>query len=207
MIRKIACILLCLMLIAPSGVLADTAPRKLAESETLYTSLRERSMELAGIFNEALHSEGYLALYTENGFEETLKLLRMQDFANPLDVTVVRADQALQEAWPDALAKAASEADLSTALADFVWQKAYHSAGNFLNAREGTQTLALSSILTFSDAYIRPEEMDGPCFALAQYGGLYAFLVTFCPTVNGTVTAQARFIPSRAADSLNLPIE
>ncbi|MBQ9264403.1 MAG: hypothetical protein IJ189_09395 [Clostridia bacterium] len=204
--KKFLCTLVCMMLLVPSA-LAETAPRKLSSDELLYTSLYERSMELAWLFNEALHSESYIALFTVNNFEETVRLLQMQDFTQPWDVAIVRADRALSDAGLGPIAEALPEADLSMALEEMVWQKAYHATGNYLTAAQGVETLALSSVLTFSDAYICPEKMDGPCFVLMQYGGLYAFLVTFYPTVNGTMTVQARFIPSRAVDALNLPAE
>ena len=52
-----------------------------------------------------------------------------------------------------------------------------------------------------------PEGMDMPCFVVMYYGGLYAYLVTFYPTVNGTMVANAQFIPSFAADELYFPGE
>ena len=54
--KKLLCALLCLLLCLPTA-LADGAPVKLSESEPLYTSLYERSMELAYLFDEALRRE------------------------------------------------------------------------------------------------------------------------------------------------------
>ena len=59
--KKLLCILVCFLLVIPSA-LADTPPVKLQEDDPLYTSLHERAMEYAGLFNEALHSEEYLSL-------------------------------------------------------------------------------------------------------------------------------------------------
>ena len=204
--KKLICILLCLMMILPIA-LAENTPRQLSPDEPLYTSLYERSMELAGLFNEALHSPGYVSLFTANDFGETLEQLQIQDFTQPLDVTIIRADQTIKNAELASLTDAVPGADLSMALEELIWQKAYLATASILNAREGTEILALASVFAFSDAYICPEELDGPCFVVMQYGGLYAFLVTFYPTVNRTVLAQAQFIPSRAADLLNLPAE
>ena len=205
--KKIACFLLCLLLV-PSA-LGEHAPRKLLPEEPLYTSLRERSMELAFLFNEALHSEGYVEMFTASAnFEEELTLLRMQDFTQPTDVSVVRADRAMDGDWMQEALQAVEGAGLSPALQEMLWARVYLQTGTSLIARDsGAKTLALASSLAFSDAYLCPEEMDGPCFVVMQYGGLYAFLVTFYPTVNGTMKAQAQFIPSRAADSLNWPNE
>ena len=186
--KKIACFLLCLLLLVPSA-LGEHAPRKLLPEEPLYTSLRERSMELAFLFNEALHSEGYVEMFTASAnFEEEL--------------TAMDGD------WMQEALQAVEGAGLSPALQEMLWTRVYLQTGTSLIARDsGAKTLALSSSLAFSDAYLCPEEMDGPCFVVMQYGGLYAFLVTFYPTVNGTMKAQAQFIPSRAADSLNWPNE
>ena len=204
--KKLVCVLLCLMMVLPIA-LAENTPRQLSPDEPLYTSLYERSMELAWLFNEALHSEGYLALFTANEFGEPLEQLQMQDFTQPWDVVIIRADQTIKNSEFGSLAEIVPGSDFSMALEVCIWQKVYHTAANILNAREGMEVLSLSSLLVFSDAYICPEELDGPCFAVMQYGGLYAFLITFYPTVNGTVTAHAQFIPSRAVDELNLPVE
>lgn len=204
--REIACIALCFLLAVPCAF-AESQPRRLTEGDAAYAWLYEKSMELAGVFNEALHSEGYIALFTVDDFAETVDLLQTQDFTHPEDVTVVRADRALQDAGLGPVAEAVPEADLSMDLEDRIWRMAYHMTGNYLTAREGVETLALSTVLTFTDAYVRPEALNGPCFAVMRYGGLYAFLVTFCPTENATVTAHAQFIPSRAADELALPNE
>ena len=205
-LRKIICFVLCFLLLI-SSALAEGAPKELKEDEPLHTSLYERSMELAGLFNEALHSEGYFSLLGTVDFEEPLRLLRMQDFTQPWSVSAVRADQAVKSPATDALPGELSKAKLSAALEETLRQKAYHGAANYLARQEGLEGVALSSAFALSDAYICPEEMDGPCFVVMHYGGLYAFLVTFYPTVNGTVTAQAQFIPSRSADELNLPAE
>ncbi len=207
MMKKILCLFLCFALFA-SCALADTAPVRLKEDDPLYTSLYERGMELAGLFNEALHSEDYLALLRiPSDYEEELALVQMQDFTQPLDVTIVQTEDAFAVYAPDDPHILLFAADLSPALKALTWQKVYESAGTILANQGGVSTIALSSALALSDAFIRPEEMTAPCFMVIQYGGLYAFLVTFCPTANGTVTVNAQFIPSRAADALNLPLD
>lgn len=205
--KKLICVFVCLLLILPSA-LADTPPVRLTEDNPLYTSLYERSMELAWLFNEALHSDGYVGLsipFEEAG--ETLKLLRMQDFTQPVDVTIVRADRLIADGTANRLLNMLDDADLSPALAYYVRLRFYNACGAQLASIDGAEVLSLSSALELCDAYICPEELDGPCFAVMQYGGLYAYLVTFFPTANGTVIVNARFISSRAADELSIPIE
>jgi len=205
--KKLLCILVCFLLVIPSA-LADTPPVKLQEDDPLYTSLHERAMEYAGLFNEALHSEEYLSLIqVPDGVKDELALVQMQDFTQPVDVTIVRAEDAFAMYQGNDPWIMLFSADVSPALKAITWQKLYNGTGAMLASQEGASTLALSSLLTISDAFIQPESMDGPCFAVMQYGGLYAFLVTFVPTANGTVMATAQFIPSRAADDLNMPTE
>ena len=205
--KRLLCLLLCILLTVPCA-LADTAPVRLTEDDPLYTSLYERGMELAGLFNEALHSEDYLALMRiPSDYEEELALVQMQDFTQPLDVTIVQTQDAFAVYEPDDPYIRLFAADLSPALKALTWQKVYESTGTILANQGGVSAMALSNALALSDAFIRPEEMTAPCFMVMQYGGLYAFLVTFYPTANGTVTANAQFIPSRAADELNIPLD
>ena len=205
--KKLLCILVCFLLVIPSA-LADTPPVKLQEDDPLYTSLHERAMEYAGLFNEALHSEEYLSLIQiPDGVKDVLALAQMQDFTQPLDVTIVRTDDAFAMYEPGDPHILLFAAEVSPALKTLTWQRLYNSTGAILASQEGDAVLALSSLLTLTDAFIQPDTMDGPCFAVMQYGGLYAFLVTFVPTANGAVIATAQFIPSRAADELNMPTE
>ena len=205
--KRFFCFIVCLIMLVPS-TLADSAPEKLTEDDPLYTSLYERGMELAGLFNEALHSEDYLALIRfPSDYEEELALVQMQDFTQPTSVTIVQTQDAFAVYEPDDPYIRLFAADLSPALKALTWQKVYERTGTILANQGGVSTMALSNALALSDAFIQPEEMTVPCFMVMQYGGLYAFLVTFYPTANGTVTANAQFIPSRAADDLNLPNE
>ena len=205
--KKLLCILICLIFVIPSA-LAESTPEKLSENDPLYTSLYERSMELAGLFNEALHSEAYLAfLSLPADFQEELSLVQMQDFTQPTDVTVLCGENALFSNDLSEVYALLEQAGLSPALAALTEQQIYTSVGTILLGQSGASTLALSSSLSLTDAYIRPEEITGPCYVVIFYGGLYAYLVTFCPTANETMIARAQFIPSSAADALNLPIE
>ena len=205
--KKLLCIAVCLFLLLPSA-LADAAPRKLAEDEPLYTSLYEQSMELAWLFNEALHSDDYVGMVVSlDAVENTLNLLRMQDFTKPLDVKVVRSDRLVDDGVFNRLLNMLPGADFHEGLKETVRRKFYQTCALQLSAMEGEETMLLSAALTLSDAYMLPEGMDMPCFVVMYYGGLYAYLVTFYPTVNGTMVANAQFIPSFAADELYFPGE
>ena len=205
--KKLLGIIVCLFLILPSA-LADAVPRKLAEDEPLYTSLYERSMEMAWLFNEALHSDDYVGrVVSLDAVENTLNLLRMQDFTKPLDVKVVRSDRLVDDGVFNRLLNMLPGADFHEGLKETVRRKFYQTCALQLSAMEGEETMLLSAALTLSDAYMLPEGMDMPCFVVMYYGGLYAYLVTFYPTVNGTMVANAQFIPSFAADELYFPGE
>ena len=205
--KKLRCIAVCLFLLLPSA-LADAVPRKLAEDEPLYTSLYERSMEMAWLFNEALHSDDYVGMVVSlDAVENTLNLLRMQDFTKPLDVKVVRSDRLVDDGVFNRLLNMLPGADFHEGLKETVRRKFYQTCALQLSAMEGEETMLLSAALTLSDAYMLPEGMDMPCFVVMYYGGLYAYLVTFYPTVNGTMVANAQFIPSFAADELYFPGE
>lgn len=208
--KKLICVVICLLLVLPSA-LADTPAKMLTEDDSLYTSLYERSMELAWLFNEALHSDDYVRLYLTDlsPLEEMLGLLRMQDFTQPLDVKIVCTEDILASIsfLFSGIAASLDNGALSPALSQLVRQKLYMGTGSVLLSQSSAYEVALANMLSLTDTFIRPEELDGPCFAVMQYGGLYAYLVTFYPTANGTVIANAQFIPSRAADELNLPVE
>ena len=205
--KKLICAFICLLLVVPSA-LADTPAKMLTEDDPLYTSLYERSMELAWLFNEALHSDDYVGMIVPlDAVENTLNLLRMQDFTKPLDVKTVRSDRLVDDGVFNRLLNILPGADFHEGLKETVRRKFYQTCALQLSAMEGEETMLLSTALTLSDAYMLPEGMDMPCFVVMYYGGLYAYLVTFYPTVNGTMVANAQFIPSFAADELNFPGE
>ncbi len=205
--KKILCLLICLLVLIPSA-LADTAPVRLKEDDPLYTSLYERGLELAGLFNEALHSEAYLAfLSPPSDFQEELALVQMQDFTQPSDVIILCGENALSSDDLSGVSVLLDQAGLPPALAALTRQQIYTSVGSILLGQCDASTFALSSSMSLTDAYMKPEEMSGPCYVVMFYGGLYAYLITFYPTANETMIAHAQFIPSRAADSLNLPLE
>ena len=205
--KKLLSAILCFLLILPCAC-AEEQARRLTEDEPLYTCLYERSMEMAGIFDTALRSEEYQSLFFSPGeFAETLSLLKAQDFTQPVSAAAVRSDTLFSGELNEEIAKSLGIVDLPEPLDDFVWRAFYLRAASVLTGQMDSATLSLSMTLAFSDAIIQPGEIGGPCFVVLFYGGLYAFLVTFYPTVNGTVLLHAQFIPSGAADRLNLPGE
>ena len=199
-------------MLVPSA-LADTPARKLTADDPLYIALYERGTELAGLFNEAVHSDDYLKLFLDpSGYEDMLTPLRMQDFTDPLDVIIVRADCALRAESIGGLAGRLEGADVSENMKNALIRAEYHETAWQLTWADAPEwdfpeNSLLYDLLTVEDAWMQPEEMDGPCYAVMFYGGLYALLITFTPNANRVTEASAHLIPSRAADALNLPIE
>ena len=213
--KKLLCILLCLMLVLPSA-LADTPARRLTEDDPAYVWLYEKSMELAAKVQNALHNPLYSVLFSlseqvpKDEVSEELELLRMQDFANPTEVTIVRADQALANGTIAELFQyAADEGVLPEGQATEYLATLYHSTASMLsqNDSDALRLIAAWVESIVSKNYPLPDELDGPCFAVMYYGGLYVCLITFYPMDNGNVSARVQLIPSRAADALNIPVE
>ena len=202
--KRFFSLIVCLIMLIPSA-LAETVPGKIEESDPLYTSLRERAMEMAGLFDEALRNEEFVSLQLPDSLLEELAPIRAQDYTNPLDVIILRADDALASYLPVDPRALLESVDLSPALKTLVMQRLYNSIGTILTAQNGPTYIALSSAFRLTDSFIQPEGMDGPCYAVIQYGGAYAFLVSFVPTANGTVIANAQFIPSQAMEQLIPP--
>ena len=191
------------MLLVPSA-LAEGMPRALTEDDPAYAWICEKSTGLAALLDEALRSDGYLSLFSpQDQFAGELANLRKHDFAHPAATAVLRADDAFLEQIADQYGSLLDSPDLSESLKSSIRRTVWLSVGNLLiGSMVSTEMLALSSMLAFSDAYICPESIDGPCLAVMRYGGSYAFLAVFVPGGNGTVAAKAQFIPDWLAEVL-----
>ena len=211
--KKLICALLCMMFVIPPA-LADTPAKRLTEADGAYEWLYDTSLSMAAIFDEALRNDAYIAFATRDfpSFIEfdpkDMTRIRMQDYTQPLDVTIVRADDLLAAYSADSdQAKLALIDPLPAMAASEVRGLYLSGVGSLFDAQSSDTEYYIATALGYSDAFPRPAALDGPCFAVLQYGGLYAFLVAFYPTDNGVVFAYAQMIPSRGADALNLPIK
>ena len=81
----------------------------------------------------------------------------------------------------------------------------YHSAPVILNAQEDEMFCAISQALQVTGIAMREEALDGPCYLVMYYSGLYALLVTYYPAGEGFISFSAQVIYSRSADKLLQP--
>ena len=205
--KKLLCVFLCLMLLV-SSALAEGAPRVLTEDDPAYAWICEKSTELAALLDEALRSDGYLSIYfPQDQFGGELANLRKHDFSHPAATAILRADDAFLEQIANQFGPTMlNSLGLSESLESSVRRTVWLSVGNLLiGSMVSADMLALSSALTFSDAYICPDTIDGPCLAVMRCGGSYAFLAVFVPNGEGAVLARGQFIPSWLADILIAP--
>ena len=82
----------------------------------------------------------------------------------------------------------------------------YHCAPRVLNYNAGdTMFSAVSDALQVTGFYLRDETLDSPHYAVMNYGGLYALLITYYPAGDGFVSVNAQVIYARSADELIKP--
>ena len=82
----------------------------------------------------------------------------------------------------------------------------YHCAPRVLNYNAGdTMFSAVSDALQVTGFYLREETLDSPHYAVMNYGGLYALLITYYPSGDGFVSVNAQVIYTRSADELIKP--
>ena len=82
----------------------------------------------------------------------------------------------------------------------------YHCAAKVLNFNEDDKMFsAVSDAIQVTGFYLRDETLDAPHYAVMDYGGLYALLITYYPAGDGFVSVNAQVIYSRSADELMKP--
>ncbi len=115
--KKLICLLLCLACMSPLAC-AEDFPRFVEEGGAGYAWLYDTSLTVAGRFQRGLNSTWHSFLLSaanvpEEEMVEALSLLRLQDYNQPRNVTIVRADRLLPEetvqAWLNAITQ--EEAD------------------------------------------------------------------------------------------------
>ena len=82
----------------------------------------------------------------------------------------------------------------------------YHCAPRVLNYNAGdTMFSAVSDALRVTGFYLREETLDSPHYAVMDYGGVYALLITYYPAGDGFVSVNAQVIYARSAGQLLKP--
>ena len=210
--KKLISVVLCLLLIVPCAF-AEEQPRRVTEDDPAYAWLYEKSMEMAGNFQKSLNSPFHSFLIFPSQAErkeltEELTLLKAQDYSSPENVTIVCTDQPLADSYVfDILESDFIEAVLPVQQKSDARREMYHSTATLLSNDGDIAFIVISTSLTKKKSYGCPDELEGPCFAVMYYGGLYAYLTTFYPIDNEKVSVCGQVILSSAADELNLPIE
>ncbi|MBR4540360.1 MAG: hypothetical protein IKO52_16150 [Clostridia bacterium] len=84
----------------------------------------------------------------------------------------------------------------------------YHSAAAILNFHEENKMFsAISKAIRVTGIYTRDDALDGPCYAVIDYDGEYALLITWYPAGDGYISESCQIIYSRSADHLFMPAE
>ncbi len=85
----------------------------------------------------------------------------------------------------------------------------YHAASAILNFQGDAMFEAISYANRVTGIYACPVELEAPCYAVIDYGGPYALLITYYPVldVEGYVSVNAQVILSQDASELLMPAE
>lgn len=82
----------------------------------------------------------------------------------------------------------------------------YHSAATILNFNEEDKMFgAISKAIRVTGIYTWDDTLEGPCYAVVDYGGEYALLITWYPAGTGYISVNCQIIYSRSADELIKP--
>jgi len=192
--KKFLVLLLCLCLMIP----CTFAEESKTEAESWLT---DRSLELAFLFNEALNSDDYIALFTpESSVLNFAKSIRETDFTKPQQVHVLAQSFSLP-AMEQQLNAFLQETDISPALQAYAMRRMGQAAPNTLTNQMGVHYVVLNSILTISNAYICPDFITDDAHVFLMYGK-YMLWVTFIRLDTGVITAQTALVDTASLPSL-----
>lgn len=192
--KKFLVLLLCLCLMIP----CTFAEESKTEAEKWLT---DRSLELASLFNEALNSDDYIALFMpDSSILDLAKSIRETDFSTPQQVHVLAQPFSLSAMDPQ-LNTFIQKTDISAALQAYVMRRMSQMAPNTLTNQMGVNYAVLNSILTVSNAYICPDFITDNAHVFLMYGE-YMLWVTFIRLDTGVITAQTALIPTSTFPSL-----
>ncbi len=192
--KKFLILLLCLCLMIPCAFAEESK----TEAEIWLT---DRSLELASLFNEALNSDDYIALFTpDSSILDLAKSIQETDFTTPQQVHVLAQSFSLPE-MEQQLNAFIQETDISPVLQAYVMRRMSQAVPTMLIGQMGVNYVALNSILTVSNAYICPDFITDDAHVFLMYGE-YMLWVTFIRLDTGVITAQTALISTSALPSL-----
>lgn len=192
--RKLIAMLVCLCLMIPCAFAEESK----TEAEKWLT---DRSLELASLFNEALSSDDYIALFTpDSSILDLAKSIQETDFTKPQQVHVLAQSFSLPE-MEQQLNAFIQETDISPVLQAYVMRRMSQAVPTMLIGQMGVNYVALNSILTVSNAYICPDFITDDAHVFLMYGE-YMLWVTFIRLDTGVITAQTALIHTSAFPTL-----
>ena len=192
--KKLIAMLVCLCLMIPCAFAEESK----TEAEIWLT---DRSLELASLFNEALNSDDYIALFTsEASVLDAANSIRETDFSTPQQVLVLAQPFSLSE-MEQQLNAFIQETDISPVLQAYVMRIMSQAAPSMLIGQMGVNYAVLNSILTVSNAYICPDFIQDDAHVFLMYGE-YMLWVTFIRLDTGVITAQTALIPTSSFPTL-----
>ena len=192
--KKFLALLMCLCLMFPCAFAEESK----TEAEIWLT---DRSLELASLFNEALNSDDYIALFTpESSILDLTKSIRETDFSKPQQVHVLAQSFSLP-VMEQQLNAFIQETDISAALQAYVMRMMSQAMPTALVGQMGINFVALNSILTISNAYICPDFIQDDAHVFLMCGE-YMLWVTFIRLDTGVITAQTALIPTSSFPTL-----
>ncbi len=151
-------------------------------------SPREKGLEMIHTMEELANDEAYMSVVgVSEEILETVKIITSQDFSEPIEVYEIIG---IQDALMGFMA---SEVELNEITGELIGSRLVSSLPSQINARNGVETIAATSILLHSEAFIM-DDIDAPTAYVYVYDGMYSATVIFLPFEDDVVYATSSFI-------------
>ena len=193
--KKLLAALLCLCMLLSCAFAEDSK----TEAEAW---LEERSMELAALVNEAIHSDAYISLMLGNT-QNIPADLRKTDFSAPASVKIHVNPLPSITAYSLMTESAAKEFQFSPELNDYLLRRMKASLPTLLVSKEGMEMVVANSIFTFSDAWLCPDFIASDAHVFLEYEGDYVLWVEFSVSDLGTVSGQTHLLPKARYEQMD----
>lgn len=191
--KKFLATLLCLCMLLPCAM---------AESTEAEAWLEEKSLELAKVTNEAIHSDAYISLMLGNT-QNIPADLRKTDFSAPASVKIHVNPLPSITAYSLMTESAAKEFQFSPELNDYLLRRMKASLPTLLVSKEGMEMVIANSIFTFSDAWLCPDFIASDAHVFLEYEGDYVLWAEFSVSDLGTVSGQTHLLPKARYEQMD----
>lgn len=163
-------------------------------------SLYDRGMSIIEKMDSMAESQDYISLFTGEGtITDKIKSMGEGDYSAPKAVYKIT----ITNAELDRYIQGDNDVELSEELQEEVRKKVVASIPTYINAMNGAETLAASSIITTGDSFLSDESTYQIYFYL--YDGEYSAAVSFVPNDEGIVNATGVFITNEALNEVKSP--